>query len=132
MGHVSVSELAESMKLEWSDAALADIDRFVEFLNREHPSLAGVVAGEIIGASAIGAPNVGAADRWPGRVPTNCIAGPGCGLRLPISLRRKTSGDAARISRERSARLKALSTRRPRLVRNCARGPIRRGHRSWR
>ena len=37
------------MKLEWSDAALADIDRFVEFLNREHPSLAGVVAGEIIG-----------------------------------------------------------------------------------
>ena len=49
MGHISVSELAESMKLEWSDAALADIDRFVEFLNREHPSLAGVVAGEIVG-----------------------------------------------------------------------------------
>ena len=49
MGHVSVSELAELMKLEWSDAALADIDRFVEFLNREHPSLAGVVAGEIVG-----------------------------------------------------------------------------------
>ena len=44
MGHVSVSELAESMKLEWWDAALADIDRFVEFLNREHPSLTGVVA----------------------------------------------------------------------------------------
>ena len=37
------------MKLEWSDAALADIDRFVEFLNREHPSLARVVAGEIVG-----------------------------------------------------------------------------------
>ena len=49
MGHISVSELAETMRLEWSDAALADIDRFVEFLNREHPSLAGVVAGEIIG-----------------------------------------------------------------------------------
>jgi plasmid stabilization system protein ParE len=49
MGHARVSELAESMKLEWSDAALADIDRFVEFLNREHPSLAGVVAGEILG-----------------------------------------------------------------------------------
>ena len=37
------------MKLEWSDAALADLDRFVEFLNREHPSLAGRVAGEIVG-----------------------------------------------------------------------------------
>ena len=36
------------MKLEWSDAALADIDRFVEFLNREHPSLAGIVADETL------------------------------------------------------------------------------------
>jgi toxin ParE1/3/4 len=49
MGYARVSELAESVKLEWSDAALADIDRFVEFLNNEHPSLAGVVAGEILG-----------------------------------------------------------------------------------
>jgi plasmid stabilization system protein ParE len=36
------------MKLEWSNAALADLDRFVEFLNRERPSLAAIVAGEII------------------------------------------------------------------------------------
>ena len=36
------------MKLEWSDEALADLDRFVEFLNREHPSLASIVAGEIV------------------------------------------------------------------------------------
>jgi toxin ParE1/3/4 len=36
------------MKLEWSNAALADLDRFVEFLNREHPSLAAIVAREII------------------------------------------------------------------------------------
>jgi plasmid stabilization system protein ParE len=36
------------MKVEWSDAALADLDRFVEFLNREHPSLAAAVAAEII------------------------------------------------------------------------------------
>jgi len=36
------------MKIEWSDAALADLDRFVEFLNQQHPSLAARVAAEII------------------------------------------------------------------------------------
>ena len=36
------------MRLEWSDEALADLDRFVEFLNQEHPSLAAIVATEII------------------------------------------------------------------------------------
>jgi len=36
------------MKLEWSDEALADLDRFVEFLSRERPSLATIVATEII------------------------------------------------------------------------------------
>lgn len=36
------------MKVEWSDEAIADLDRFVEFLNREHPSLATVVAKEIV------------------------------------------------------------------------------------
>jgi plasmid stabilization system protein ParE len=36
------------MKLEWSDQALADLDRFAEFLHREHPSLAPIVATEII------------------------------------------------------------------------------------
>jgi len=30
------------------DQALADLDRFVEFLSREHPSLAAVVAREIV------------------------------------------------------------------------------------
>jgi len=36
------------MNLEWSKEALADLDRFVEFLNRERPSLAAMVANEII------------------------------------------------------------------------------------
>ena len=36
------------MKLEWSDDALADLNRFVESLNDEQPSLAAVVADEII------------------------------------------------------------------------------------
>ena len=36
------------MKLEWSDQALADLERFAEFQRRDHPSLAVVVAREII------------------------------------------------------------------------------------
>jgi len=48
MGHTRVSELAESMKLEWSDAALADIDRSLNFLTGGIPSLVGVVADEIL------------------------------------------------------------------------------------
>ena len=36
------------MKIEWSDEALADLDRFVQFLNQEYPSLAAKVAREII------------------------------------------------------------------------------------
>jgi plasmid stabilization system protein ParE len=41
------------MNLEWSDDALADLDRFVEFLNKERPSLAAVVAGEIIAKAQV-------------------------------------------------------------------------------
>jgi plasmid stabilization system protein ParE len=48
LGHAGVSELAQTMKLEWSDEALVDLDRFAEFLDREHPSLAAIVATEII------------------------------------------------------------------------------------
>ncbi len=36
------------MKVEWSAKALADLDRFAEFLHREHPSIAQHVAAEII------------------------------------------------------------------------------------
>jgi plasmid stabilization system protein ParE len=36
------------MRLEWSDEALADLDRFAEFLHRDHPALAAIVATEII------------------------------------------------------------------------------------
>lgn len=48
VGHFDVPELAQAMKLEWSDEALADLDRFVEFLNQQQPSLAPLVAKEIV------------------------------------------------------------------------------------
>ncbi len=41
------------MKLEWSDEALADLDRFAEFLNAKFPTLAAKVANAIIEKAAI-------------------------------------------------------------------------------
>ncbi len=36
------------MKIEWSAAALADLDRFAGFLHDRHPDLSTIVAREII------------------------------------------------------------------------------------
>jgi plasmid stabilization system protein ParE len=36
------------VKLEWSAAALADLDRFAAFLHDRHPQLAAIVAREIL------------------------------------------------------------------------------------
>lgn len=41
------------MKVEWSDDALADLDRFSSLLQQHHPSLAAVVAEEIIAKAQI-------------------------------------------------------------------------------
>ena len=53
LGYAGLSELAPSMKVEWSDAALADLNRFVEFLNQARPSLARAVAAEIISKAEV-------------------------------------------------------------------------------
>ncbi len=41
------------MKLEWSADALADLDRFAHFLERQHPSLAAIVAEEIVAKTRV-------------------------------------------------------------------------------
>jgi plasmid stabilization system protein ParE len=41
------------MKLEWSAAALADLDRFAAFLQKHHPMLAAIVAREILAKAQI-------------------------------------------------------------------------------
>jgi plasmid stabilization system protein ParE len=41
------------MKLQWSAAALADLDRFAEFLQDRHPRLAAIVATEILAKARI-------------------------------------------------------------------------------
>jgi plasmid stabilization system protein ParE len=41
------------VKIEWSVDALADLDRFAEFLQEHHPDLSGIVAGEIVARTRI-------------------------------------------------------------------------------
>jgi plasmid stabilization system protein ParE len=40
--------MAGPITLEWSEAALRDLDRFADFLQRNHPSLASIIAREIV------------------------------------------------------------------------------------
>jgi hypothetical protein len=65
VGHFDVPELAQAMKLEWWDEALADLDRFVEFLNQQQPSLAPLVAKEIVDRCKYYPPT----RSWEGRLP---------------------------------------------------------------
>jgi plasmid stabilization system protein ParE len=41
------------MMLEWSAAALADLDRFAEFLQDRHPLMAQIIAAEILNRTRI-------------------------------------------------------------------------------
>jgi plasmid stabilization system protein ParE len=41
------------MKLEWSAAALADLDRFATFLQQRHPALAEIVGREILAKAQV-------------------------------------------------------------------------------
>jgi plasmid stabilization system protein ParE len=45
------------VKIEWSAAALADLDRFANFLQTDFPNLAAVVAQEIIAKAEVIADN---------------------------------------------------------------------------
>jgi plasmid stabilization system protein ParE len=47
VGHAGLPPVARSIELEWSDDALADLDRFAAFLHDQSPELAAAVAHEI-------------------------------------------------------------------------------------
>jgi len=49
VGHAAIPTVAGSIdRVEWSDEALADLDRFAVFLQGQSPQLASTVAEEII------------------------------------------------------------------------------------
>ena len=48
MGDAAISTVARPIDPEWSDDALADLDRFAAFLQDQSPELAAVVADAII------------------------------------------------------------------------------------
>jgi hypothetical protein len=44
VGHTAIQPVAGSIDLDWSDDALADLDRFAAFLQEQSPELAAIVA----------------------------------------------------------------------------------------
>ena len=53
MGYAAVPPVAGSIDLDWSDDALADLDRFAAFLQDQSPQVAALVAEEIIARAQI-------------------------------------------------------------------------------
>jgi plasmid stabilization system protein ParE len=53
LGIAGVQIVARSVRPEWSENALADLDRFERFLRRQHPHLAPVVADAIVDAAQV-------------------------------------------------------------------------------
>lgn len=53
VGHTAIQAVAESIDLQWSDDALADLSRFAEFLHEQSPELATLVANTIIARTEI-------------------------------------------------------------------------------
>jgi toxin ParE1/3/4 len=68
------------MRVEWSDDALADLDRFAAFLQQLHPLLANIVAEEIIDKAQLLSehPLLGRAIKGREEYPADRIAGPQC------------------------------------------------------
>lgn len=48
VGYTAIPPVTGSIELDWSDDALADLDRFAAFLEEQSPELAAIVAEEII------------------------------------------------------------------------------------
>lgn len=53
MGHAAIPAVAGSIELQWSDDALADLNRFAAFLQEQSPALAAIVAEAIIARTQI-------------------------------------------------------------------------------
>ena len=53
MGHAALSAVAGPIELQWSEDALADLDRFAAFLTEQSPELAATVADAIIARTRI-------------------------------------------------------------------------------
>jgi plasmid stabilization system protein ParE len=48
MGHAGLQTLVQAVKIEWSAGAVADLDRFADFLQSRFPTMARIVGREIV------------------------------------------------------------------------------------
>lgn len=53
VGHAAIPPVAGSIDLDWSEDALADLDRFAAFLHDQSPELAATVAEELIARAQV-------------------------------------------------------------------------------
>ena len=53
MGHAGIQAMARSIDIEWTQDALADLDRFSAFLEQQYPDLAQTVAREIVAKAQV-------------------------------------------------------------------------------
>lgn len=75
------------MKVEWSDDALADLDRFAAFLQQHYPALARIVAREIIEKAQVLSdhPRLGRPICRPQRIPPARTESVERTVRVPVS-----------------------------------------------
>ena len=99
--------MARAVKIEWSEDALHDLERFAAFLQEHHPDLAPAAARAIIDRAQVLSefPRLGRAIVGREEYRQLVLQVLNTPLRVLVPLRRRPARDPPRLSRPREARL---------------------------